>query len=151
MVEVFHPCEFRFIGNFTRTTLASGHVSLSGTTVCGQDDDILCIQLSRSSSGGDRVRGNTQFPRSLRSHGTPGPKSPARRPTHRSIPTRSQAGDLVGKYGGDQVRRNTQFPCSRRSHGTPGSKSPPEDRPTVPPPTRRFYLGVICTIQPPSV
>ena len=29
---------------------------------------------------------------------TPGPKSPARRPTHRSTPTRSQAGDLVSKY-----------------------------------------------------
>ena len=38
-------------------------------------------------------------PRSPRSHGTPGSKSPTRRPTHRSTPTRSQAGDLVGKYG----------------------------------------------------
>ena len=36
---------------------------------------------------------------SQRSHGTPGPKSPARRPTHCSTPTRSQGGDLVGKYG----------------------------------------------------
>ena len=34
--------------------------------------------LSRSSSGGERVRGNTQFPCSRRSHGTPGPKSHAR-------------------------------------------------------------------------
>ena len=68
------------------------------TTVCGQDDDILCIQLSQSSSGGDRRLRNTQVS-SQRSHGTPGPKSPARRPTHRSTPTRSQGGDLVGKYG----------------------------------------------------
>ena len=41
MVEVVHPCEFRFIWNFTRTTLASGHVSRTVTTVCGQDDDTL--------------------------------------------------------------------------------------------------------------
>ena len=84
--------------NFTRTTLASGHFGLSVTTVCGQDDDILCIQLSQSSSGGDQRLGNTQVS-SQRSHRTPGPKSPARRPTHRSTPTRSQAGDLVGEYG----------------------------------------------------
>ena len=55
--------------------------------------------MSRSSSGGDWRRGNTQFPRSPRSHGTPGSKSPARRRAHRSTPTRSQAGDLVSKYG----------------------------------------------------
>ena len=74
------------------------------TTVCDQDDDFLCIQLSQSSSGGgggggERVRGNTQVPGSRSSHGTPGPKSPARRQTQRSTPTRSQAGDLAGKYG----------------------------------------------------
>ena len=34
-----------------------------------------------------------------RSHRTPGPKTPARRPTQRSTPARSQAGDLAGKYG----------------------------------------------------
>ena len=68
------------------------------TTVCGQDDDFLCIQLSQSSLGGDRRLGNTQVS-SQRFHGSPGPKSPARRPTHRSTPTRSQGGDLVGKYG----------------------------------------------------
>ena len=57
------------LSEFPRTTLASGQVCLSVTTVCGQDDDILCIQLSLSSSGGgggggggERVRGNTQFP-----------------------------------------------------------------------------------------
>ena len=55
--------------------------------------------MPRSSSWGDRRRGNTQFPRSPCSHGTPGSKSPARRRAHRSTPTRFQAGDLVGKYG----------------------------------------------------
>ena len=39
MVEVVHPGELR-------TTLASGQVGRTVTTVCGQDDDILCIQLS---------------------------------------------------------------------------------------------------------
>ena len=60
------------LSDLTRTTLASGQVGLSVTAVCGQDDDILCIQLSLSSSGGERVRGNTQFPGSRSSHGTPG-------------------------------------------------------------------------------
>ena len=73
-------------------------VGLSGTTVCGQDDDIFCIQLSLPSSGGERVRGNTQVPGSRSSHGTPG-LSPNGRRTHRSTPARSQAGDLAGKYG----------------------------------------------------
>ena len=57
------------------------------------------IDISMSlKSGGDRRLGNAQVS-SQRSHRTPGPKSPARRPTHRSTPTRSQVGDLVGKYG----------------------------------------------------
>ena len=73
-------------------------VSLSGTTVCGQDDDIVCIQLSLSSSGGERVRGNTQVPGNRSSHGTPGLSLKGWR-THRSTPARSQAGDLAGKYG----------------------------------------------------
>ena len=33
------------------------------------------------------------------SHGTLGPKSPARQPTQRSTPARFQTGDLAGKYG----------------------------------------------------
>ena len=73
------------LSEFHRTTLASGQVGLSGTTVCGQDDDIICIQLSLSSSGGERVRGNTQFPSSRSSHGTPG-LSPKGQRTHRSNP-----------------------------------------------------------------
>ena len=48
--------------------------------------------------GGERVRGNTQVPGSRSSHGTPG-LSPKGRQTHRSTTTRSQAGDLAGKYG----------------------------------------------------
>ena len=76
--------------------MASGQVGLSVTTVCGQDDDILCIQLSLSSSGRERVRWNTQFPGSRSSHGTPG-LSPRGRRTHRSTPARSR--DLAGKYG----------------------------------------------------
>ena len=78
--------------------MASGQVGLSGTTVCGQDDDIICIQLSLSSSGGERVRENTQVPGSRSSHGTPG-LSPTGQRVHRSTPTRFQAVDLAGKYG----------------------------------------------------
>ena len=66
--------------------------------MCGQDDDILCIQLSQSSSGVELVRGNTQVLGSRSSHGTPG-ISPKGRRTHRSTPARPQAGDLAGKYG----------------------------------------------------
>ena len=69
-----------------------------GSTADGPDDDAASV-LSRSSSGGERVRGNTQVPGSLSSHGTPDPKSPARRPTQRSTPARSQAGDLACKNG----------------------------------------------------
>ena len=68
------------------------------TSADGLDDDAASV-LSLSSSGGDRVRGSTQLPRSIRSHRTPGPKSHDRRPTQRSTPARSQAGDLAGKYG----------------------------------------------------
>ena len=111
---------------------ASQEDPLGSTSAGGQDNDAASV-LSRSSSGGDRRRGNTQFPRCPRSHGTPGSKSPARCRAHRSTPTRSQAGDLVGKYGvqASATDRGTAF---RSEH-----------------PTWRFYLGVICTTQPPSV
>ena len=69
-----------------------------GSSADGPDDDAASV-LSRSSSGGEWVRGNTQVSSKHRSHGTPGPKSPARRPTQRSTPTRSQAGDLACKFG----------------------------------------------------
>ena len=99
--------------NFTRTTLASGYVGLSGTTVCCQDDDILCIQLSQSSSGVIGDAETPRFPCCQRSHGTPGPKSPARRPTQRSTNARSQACDLAGKYGVQAVSQ--VFPCGSNS------------------------------------
>ena len=74
------------------------------TSADGPDDDAASV-LSRSSSGGERVRRSTQFPCSRCSHGTPGPKSPARRPTQRSTPARSQAGDLAGSMGLRLYRR----------------------------------------------
>ena len=79
---------------FERT---ASQVDSLGSSVGGLDDDNASF-LSLSSSGGDRQLGNNQVS-SQRSHRTPGPKSPNRRPTQRSTPTRSQAGDLVGKYG----------------------------------------------------
>ena len=69
-----------------------------GSTADGPDDYAASV-LSRSSSGGEWVRGNTHVSSKHRSNGTPGPKSPARRPTQHSTPVRSQAGDLAGKYG----------------------------------------------------
>ena len=68
-----------------------------GSTADGHDGDAASV-LSLSSSGDERVRGNTGVPGSRSSHGTPG-LSPKRRRTHRSTPARSHAGDLAGKYG----------------------------------------------------
>ena len=79
-----------------RTTLASGQVSLSGTTVCGQDDDIFCIQLSLSSSGGERVHGNTQFP-AVEAHTEH--RVLVRRDGGPIVPPPPDPGDLAGKYG----------------------------------------------------
>ena len=58
-----------------------------------------------------------------RSHGTPGPKSPARRPTQRSIPARSQTGDLAGKYGDPAVSQV----ILRGSNSADGQNPPPGD------------------------
>ena len=55
-----------------------------GSTAEGHDDDAASV-LSLSSSGGERVRGNTQVPGSRSSHGTPG-LSPKGQRTHRSTP-----------------------------------------------------------------
>ena len=68
-----------------------------GSTADGHDDDAASV-LSKSSSGGERVRGVTLVPGSRSSHGTPG-LSPKGWQTHRSTPARSHAGDLAGKYG----------------------------------------------------
>ena len=69
----------------------------SGSTADGHDDDNASV-LSLSSSGGERVRGDTGVPGSRSSHGTPG-LSPKGRRAHRSTPARSHSGDLAGKYG----------------------------------------------------
>ena len=92
------------------------------TSADGHDDDAASV-LSRSSSGVERVRGNTQFPCIRHSHGTPGPKSPARRLTRCSTPARSQAGDLAGKYG---VHTVSQVDPSG-STSADGSNPPPGD------------------------
>ena len=92
---------------------------LGSISADGLDDDAASV-LSRSSSGSKRVRRNTQFPCSRRSHGTPGPKSPAR-PTQRSTPARSQAGDLAGKYGVQAVSQVVPF----ASTSADGQNPPP--------------------------
>ena len=92
------------------------------TSADGLDDDAASV-LSLSSSGGERVRGNTQVPCSRRSHGTPGPKSHARRPIQRSTPARSQDGDLTGKYGVHTVSQ-VDPPGSTSADG---SNPPPGD------------------------
>ena len=84
------------LSEFHRTTLASGQVSLSVTTVCGQDDDILCIQLSLSSLGARGYAGTPSFT-AVKAHtehrvlvrGDGGPIAPP-------LP---DPGDLAGKYG----------------------------------------------------
>ena len=63
----------------------------------GPDDDAASA-LSRSSSGGERLRGSTQVSKHC-SHGTPGPMSLTSRATQRSTPARSLTRDLAGKYG----------------------------------------------------
>ena len=82
------------------------------TSADGPDDDAASV-LFLSSSGEERVRGNIQFPCSQSSHGTPGPKSPVRRPTQYSTPARSQTGDLAGKYGVQAVSQ--VIPCGSNS------------------------------------
>ena len=69
----------------------------SGSTADGHDDDNASV-LSVSSSGGERVRGDTGVPGSRSSHGTPGLCLKGRR-AHRSTPARSHPGNLAGKYG----------------------------------------------------
>ena len=69
----------------------------SGSTPDGRDDDNTSV-LSVSSSGGERVHGDTGVPGSRSSHGTPGP-SPREQRAHRSTPARSHSSDLAGKYG----------------------------------------------------
>ena len=77
--------------------------SQAGSIVISHDDDSplgeLAPALSQSSSGGDQRLGNSSVS-SQRSHGTTSSKADSgTRVTHRSTPTRSHPGDLVGKYG----------------------------------------------------
>ena len=102
---------------------AVSQVDPSGSTADGPDDDSASV-LSRSSSGGERGRGNTQVSSKHSSHGTPGPKSPARRPTQRSTPARSQPGDLAGKYG---ARTISQVIPSGSNSVDDGPSPPPGD------------------------
>ena len=69
----------------------------SGSTADSHDDDNASV-LYLSSSGGERVRGDTGVSGSRSSHGTPGLSQKGRR-AHRSIPARSHSGDLASKYG----------------------------------------------------
>ena len=55
------------------------------------------------------------------SHGTPGPKSLARRPTQHSSPARSKTGDLAGKYGDPAVSQV----ILRGSNSADGQNPPP--------------------------
>ena len=80
---------------------AVSHADQTRSAADGPDDDAASA-LSRSSSGGERVRGSTQVSKH-RSHGTPGPKSPARRATQHSTPARPLTRDLAGKYGDPAV------------------------------------------------
>ena len=98
------------------------------TTVCGQDDDILCFQLSQSSSGGDRRLGNTQFPRCIRSHRTPGPSLPLDdRPI---VPPPPDPGDLAGKYGARAVSQ--VIPCGSNSADGPSPHRAPAVSKVIP-------------------
>ena len=54
------------------------------------------------------------------SHGTPGPKSPARRQTQRSTAARSQTGDLAGKNGDPAV-----WQVILRSSNSADAQNPP--------------------------
>ena len=84
------------LSEFTRTTLASGQVGLSVTTVCGQDDDILCMQLSLSSSGVSGYAGTPSFP-AVEAHTEH--RFLVRRDGGPIVPPRPDPGDLAGKYG----------------------------------------------------
>ena len=68
------------------------------------------------------MRGSTQVSKH-RSHGTPGPKSPARRPTQRSTPARPLTRDLAGKYGDPAVSQV----ILRGSNSADGQNPPPGD------------------------
>ena len=86
-----------------RSSRTESHDDLAGSSVISLDDDSPSGEpapvLSRSSSGGDLRLGDSSVP-SQRSQGTTGSKADSGSlTTHRSTPSRSQPGDLDGKYG----------------------------------------------------
>ena len=100
----------------------TGSADQTGSAADGPDDDAASA-LSRSSSGAERGRRSTQASKH-RSHGTPGPKSPARRPTQRSNPARPLTRDLAGKYGDPAV---SQIILKSGSNSADGQNPPPGD------------------------
>ena len=113
----------------------------AGSSVISLDDDSPSGEpapaLSQSSSGGDQRLGNSSVP-SQRSHGATGSKADlGSQATHRSTPTRSHPGDLVGKYGVQATPFGPNPPPGDPSLGTlsqdrsprSGSKRP-VDRPS---------------------
>ena len=66
------------------------------TTVCGQDDDIFCIQLSLSSSGVSGYAGTPSFP-AVEAHTEH--RVLDRRDVGPIVPPPPDPGDLAGKYG----------------------------------------------------
>ena len=98
----------------------------TGSAAEGPDDDVASA-LSRSSSGGERMRGSTQVSKH-RSHGTPGPKAQSvSRATQRSTPARPLTRDLARKYGDPAAAQVNLY-----GSVSAGSQNPP---------TGRFYLG----------
>ena len=79
----------------------TGSADQTGSAADGPDDDAASA-LSWSSSGGERACRSTQVSKRS-SHGTPGSKSHARRPTQRSYLARPLTRDLAGNYGDQSV------------------------------------------------
>ena len=142
-----------------RSSRTESHDDPAGSSVISLDDDSPSGEpapvLSRSSSGGDLRLGDSLVP-SQRSQGSTGSKADSGNlTTHRSTPSRSHPGDLVGKYGvqasakdfvatpfgpnpppGDSTLSTLSQDRSSRS----GSKRP-EDRPSSDRSTRKGSIG----------
>ena len=97
----------------------TGSADQMGSAADGPDDDVASA-LSQSSSGDERVRGSTQASKRS-SHGTPGSKSHARRPTQHSRPLTR---DLAGKYGDPAV---SQIILKSGSNSADSQNPPPGD------------------------
>ena len=96
----------------------------TGSSADSPDDDVASA-LSRSSSGGERVRGSTQVYKH-RSHGTPGPKSPKESGDPTFHPRQTPTRDLAGKYMyGDPAV--SQVILKSGSNSADGLNPPPGD------------------------